>query len=186
MERANWMVGEAVKMMKHGIRDLGTLASGIDASSAAVVEVLLGMVIKSEEEIRQQAAKFASNSEVDVPLLARQPSHGTRARGELVSLRQRLSMDEFKNVLEMILKILGNIKREPGAQKFRSLKKDNALVSGTLLANQEAMDILYSAGFEMNESTVELKLLDLDRLTRVINVVKEHLDEIIQEWNDMY
>jgi hypothetical protein len=180
------MIDEAVKMMKHGIRDLGTLASNIDGSSAAVVEVLLRMVIKSEEELRQQAEKYASTLKVDGPALARQPSHGTRARGELVSLSLRLSMDEFKKVLETILKILGNIKREPGAQKFRSLKKDNALVASTLLANQEAMDILYSAGFEMSESTVELKLLDLDRLTRVINVVQEHLEETIREWNDMY
>jgi len=174
--------------MRSGVRDLGTLANGIDSSSAACVEVLLGMVTKSEDQLRQSTLQTYSGgaaASVSVPL-TRQPSHGSKAKGELISLRQRLNMEDFKKVLETILKVLGNIRREPGALKFRTLKKDNALVVSTFLANQEAIDILFSAGFEMKDSTIELQLVDLDRISRVITVVQEALSEAIAEWNDMY
>jgi hypothetical protein len=95
----------------------------------------------------------------------------------LVSLRQRLDMGHFKKILETILKVLGNIRREPGVRQFRTLKKDNAFVASNFLENKEAIDILFSAGFEMKDSTIELDLLDLDRIGRVINVVQEALVE---------
>jgi hypothetical protein len=90
------------------------------------------------------------------------------------SLSQRLEGENYKKVFETILKVLENIRRVPGEPTFRVLKKANQLVAGTLLANQEAVNILVSAGFEMKDKTLELnELLNFDRIDGVISMVKE-------------
>ena len=89
--------------------------------------------------------------------LTRQPSHGTRARGELISLRQRLlhSYKDILKVLETLQKLLKNITREPTARKFRCLKLENALVREAIIEQVEIVDILKSVGFRMTEERSE-------------------------------
>jgi hypothetical protein len=219
-------------MMRSGVRDLGTLTAGIDPNSAAIIEVLLGMVEKKERSMRQgsgaeaahhqdsahtatysdakdtvlsptassEAAlgpsitvKSASLSEFSTGCseLSRQPSHGTKARGELISLRQRLlhSYKDILKVLETLLKLLTNITKEPTARKFRSLRVENPLVKEAILDQVEVVDILKSIGFEMKGDVFELDLVDrdcLNRIHRVIKVLQEEIQEVHEEWSSLY
>lgn len=120
--------------------------------------------------LRRKVSSCSAALAVDTPPLQ-------RARCELIRLREEsLNTGNFKEILETIIKILSNIKKNPDAQAFRSLKKDNKIVESTLLANPKFLNILYSAGFEMKDSTIELQVLDLDRLNEVLTAVEEFLE----------
>ena len=54
-DASGWRIVGSLKMMRSGVRDLGTLTAGIDSNSASVVEVLLGMVSKKENAVRQNS-----------------------------------------------------------------------------------------------------------------------------------
>jgi len=109
------------------------------------------------------------------------------ASAAILSLRQRTTMEEAKTVFETLEKIFNNIKMQPEDHRFRVLKKGNSRVASSLLKYPEPEKLLILAGFEIKDSTIELKqTLDLQGVERVLTIVQQALHDLICEWDSMY
>jgi len=66
----------------------------------------------------------------------------------LEEIGKELPPADVRETYQTISKILGNILANPGEAKFRSLKKDNKLISGKILRSQHAATLLLAMGFD--------------------------------------
>ena len=53
-----------------------------------------------------------------------------------------------KEAAEILIKLLGNVIKDPQNLKFRSIRLSNPKIESKLLAAQGAFEILFSVGFE--------------------------------------
>ena len=68
-----------------------------------------------------------------------------------------------KEAAEILIKLLGNVIKDPQNLKFRSIRLSNPKIESKLLAAQGAFEILFSVGFEevkwnVNRSFVRIAL----------------------------
>ena len=78
-------------------------------------------------------------------------SMGVSAQPEDVSVVQMLRENDpevMKEAAEILLKLLGNVQRNPDNIKYRSVKLSNPKIESKLLVANGAFEILFSAGFE--------------------------------------
>jgi hypothetical protein len=66
----------------------------------------------------------------------------------LEDIGKELPPAEARETYETLAKVLGNMLNNPGEAKFRSLKKDNKVISGKILRSNNAASLLLAIGFE--------------------------------------
>lgn len=171
--RGGWIVANAVSLMRRGMRDLHTLAGGLDPGSQAVIEVILRKVIALEQAAAEKSGEVNEDDMPPVPLMTRQVSVGTEARNVLADLRSRMSEDEYKKVVLFLLKTLKHIISDQSNLYYRRLKKDAPLIAELVLPHDEVMSVLTALGFVDDGNVLFLKSVNRDHLLRAQTVITD-------------
>ena len=82
----------------------------------------------------------------------------------------------IKEAGEILLKLIGNVLRDPHNMKYRSVRLSNPKIESKLLVATGAFEILFAAGFE--EDTDSL-LLPLDASLTKLRAIKAALEKIM-------
>lgn len=69
------------------------------------------------------------------------------ASNESVKLLLENESEVFKNAAQTLLRIFGNVTKDPANEKYRKVKLSSKVVSETLLPCFGAMECLFDAGF---------------------------------------
>jgi hypothetical protein len=165
-------------MMRKGIRDLRTLTNGLDLGSQSVIEAILRKVMKIESKLNGVDLSEISLSDNDLPpeqpMLTRQYSIGTDCQNAMLVLRQRLNNDnEYKNILQYLIKLLKNIRSDSGNISYRRLKKDNSSVEDYILPHSEVISLLNFIGFVDDDGLFFMPTPNRDAVARTLTVLSE-------------
>jgi len=71
----------------------------------------------------------------------------------LADIRRELPVEKASEVYATLAKIMGNVLRNPGEPKFRTLKKDKKLVTDNICCSLAAVSLLLAVGFEDQDDT---------------------------------
>ncbi len=162
--------------LRKGIRDLSLLTAAIsafDPNSAAVIETVLIKIqeLEAEQEIEEK-------SDLSMPVMSRQYSVGTITENSLISLKTKLSENDFSHLLLLLKTIVRHIKINPTDEKYRTLRKNNPMFS-MLTQSTDAQNLMHAIGFStemrvhgtITEESFVMKLVKADKMTRVLSVI---------------
>lgn len=166
-------------------RDLSVLAKDLDPNSAALVEVLLGMVKKKESRFQASASVAEGVDHSETGKVQRQQSFRSQTKEELASLRSRLGtpLNTYMKILEFFMKRLRKIRSEPTNESHRLLRQDDQEVGQYLLMNQEIVRILSNIGFEEIASDLSLKLftVNIGSLNETVAILQDEINDVADE-----
>lgn len=185
LTKTGWNVSDAVKLMRVHERDLSVLAKDLDPNSAALVEVLLGMVKKKESRFQASASVAEGVDHSETGKVQRQQSFRSQTKEELASLRSRLGtpLNTYMKILEFFMKRLRKIRSEPTNESHRLLRQDDQEVGQYLLMNQEIVRILSNIGFEEIASDLSLKLftVNIGSLNETVAILQDEMNDVADE-----
>lgn len=182
------MVSDAIKLMRVHERDLSILAKDLDPNSAALVEVLLGMVKKMESSFKSAESGAEDGNHSETGKLQRQQSFRSQTREELASLRSRLGtpLNTYMKILEIFMKQLRKIRSDPTNEKHRTLVHADQEVHQYLLENKEIVRILSNIGFEEITPDLSLKLftVNIGSLNETVAILQDEINDVADEMEE--
>lgn len=176
------MLGTAVTLMKLGVRDLQTIASGLDAGSAAVIEAILRVVQRHEDVTIVDNPLDDDNFPPLGPPLKRQVSVGTSSKRALYMLRDRISdPSQYKKVIKFLYKTLKHIQSDQSNIEYRRLSKESSEIIDLVVSHPEVEMVLQGLGYIEEEHLFRLVRLNRDHVVRTLTVLTELAAEVGME-----
>ena len=189
LEKTGWQVSGAIKLMRMHERDLSALTKDLDPNSAALVEILLGMVKKKEGSFLSAVSPgMEGGGHSENGQLHRQKSLCSNAREGLATLRSRLGkpLNVYMKIIEVFMKRLRKIRSEPTNEKHRLMTHDDPEIEQYLLSNQEIVCILSDIGFEEITSDLSLKLftVNIGHINDLVAILQDEINDVADQMDE--
>ena len=93
---------------------------------------------------------------------------------------------KIKDALEIIIKLLNNLLKNPNEQKFRIFKKSNEIIKSKVLKMKEFLTLMSVIGYTDLDQDAMMFLDDsnLPKLHKAVDVINKHLKILNVKWQE--